>query len=212
LLKELSFFVDISITRLYLMKTIVLNCLLGFKLLLLIGFLLVGCEGPQGPEGPEGPTGATGPQGVSGATGSSGAVGPVGPTGAQGPAGTANVIYSPWTSVNFVERTTPYRAFVGTMTAPQITQAVLDRADIRMYWQENGRVIPLPYAEVANGTNYTVHQRFYVGRVEVLASYAIGTQQMRYVIIPGGVSTGGRKATIDWNDYSQVKALLNLPD
>ncbi|KAB7731014.1 collagen-like protein [Rudanella paleaurantiibacter] len=198
------------------MKTTIFNSLAGFVLFVLLGGLLVGCEGPQGPEGPAGPAGPTGPQGVSGVAGATGLAGPAGPTGPagpagpQGPVGTANVIYSPWVSVNFSGSAAPFTA---NINAPQITQTVLDRADIRVYWQENGRVIPLPYAEVVGNVTYTVHQRFFVGRIELRASYPINaTQQMRYVIIPGGVSTGGRLASIDWTDYARVKAALNLPD
>lgn len=196
------------------MKTICMHWLIGIKLLVVAGLLLAGCEGKEGPQGPAGPIGATGPQGVSGVTGATGATGPAGPagpagpTGAQGVPGSANVIYSPWIAVSFTGSGTLY---TGNITATPITQTVLDRADIRVYWSESGRVLTLPYAEVIGGTTYTVHQRFYVGRIELRASYAITTQQMRYVIIPGGVATG-RMASIDWNDYNQVKAALNLPD
>ncbi len=196
------------------MKTICMHWLVGIKLVAVAGLLLAGCEGKEGPGGPAGPIGVTGPQGVSGITGATGPVGPTGPagpagpTGAQGVPGSANVIYSPWISVSFTGSGSSY---TGNITATPITQAVLDRADIRVYWSESGRVLTLPYAEVIGSTTYTVHQRFYVGRIELRASYALGTQQMRYVIIPGGVPTG-RLASINWNDYNEVKAALNLPD
>lgn len=164
---------------------------------MLIALLFVtACEGPEGPAGPAGPQGT------------SGAVGATGPTGPQGVPGTANVIYSPWVAVSFAGSGTSY---VSNITAPQLTQTVLDRADIRVYWSESGRVLSLPYAEVVGGTTYTVHQRLYVGRIELKASYALSSQQMRYVIIPGGAATG-RLATINWKDYNEVKVALNLPD
>ena len=150
----------------------------------------------------EGPTGAVGP---TGATGSTGATGTTGPTGATG---TANVIYSDWISTSFTGSGTSY---IGNITAPKITQEVLDKADIRVYWSENGRVLSLPYAETVGSTTYTVHQRFYVGRIELKSSYSLNPQLFRYVIIPGGVA-GGRKAVIDLNDYATVKAYYNLPD
>lgn len=191
------------------MKTNAFYGILSLLLLVAWGTLFVGCEGPQGPEGPAGPAGPTGPQGVSGVAGATGPQGASGVAGPQGPAGTANVIYSPWAPVNFTGSGTLY---VGTITAPQLTQTILDRGDIRVYWQESGRVITLPYSEVIGGTTYTVHQRLYVGRIELRASYPLGSQQMRYVLIPGGVPTGGRLATINWDDYNEVKQVLNLPD
>lgn len=159
--------------------------------MLLTGLMLNACKGPQGDPGPAGPTGATG------------AAGP------KGDIGTANVIYSNWINVTFTGSGTTY---TGTITAPQITQTVLDKADIRVYWNESGRVLSLPYAQVLGGTTYSVHQRFYVGKIELIASYAISTQQMRYVIIPGGVLAGGKRASVDLDDYEQVKRYFNLPD
>lgn len=123
-----------------------------------------------------------------------------------GPAGTANVQYSAWTSVAFSGSGTSY---VGTLTAPPITQEVLDKADIRVYWKEGSRVLALPYAQVISGTTYTIHQRFYVGRIELVASYSLGAQEMRYVIIPGGATV---RSGLDLDDYDAVKKAFNLPD
>ncbi|GAB3569761.1 hypothetical protein GCM10027578_24800 [Spirosoma luteolum] len=157
---------------------------------------LPGCQPKAGDPGPKGDTGATG------------AAGPAGPQGPAGPVGTANVIYSPWITTSFSGSGTSY---VGTITAPRITQEVLDKADIRVYWSESGRVLTLPYAETLGSTTYTVHQRIYVGRIELRASYALSNQQMRYVIIPGGVASG-RVGALDLNDYQAVKKAFNLPD
>ena len=150
-------------------------------------------------------------KGKDGDVGPQGATGPKGDTGAQGPKGdpgTANVIYSPWIAVNFTGSGTSY---TGSITAAGITQAVLDKADIRVYWNEGGRVLSLPYSQVLGGVTYSVHQRFYVGRIDLIASYAISSQQMRYVIIPGAVPTG-RQAAVDRSDYEAVKAYYHIPD
>ncbi|MBO0935913.1 collagen-like protein [Fibrella sp. HMF5335] len=154
--------------------------------------------------------GEVGPQGATGATGPAGPKGDPGAAGPKGDPGTANVIYSAWIDVAFTGSGTTY---TGNITAPKITQDVLDKADIRVYWSESSRVITLPYAEVVGTTAYTVHQRFYVGRVELKASYALSTQKMRYVIIPGSVASGrvGNDG-IDRNDYAAVKAYYHLPD
>jgi len=146
-------------------------------------------------------------------SGKDGAVGPQGEIGLQGPKGdpgSANVIYSPWITTTFTGSGTLY---TGNITAPKITQEMLDKADIRMYWNEGGRVLSLPYAEVFGTTAYTVHQRIYVGRIELRASYALTTQQFRYVIIPGGVPSGrAASAGVDRSDYQAVKAYYGIPD
>lgn len=131
-----------------------------------------------------------------------------GPEGPQGKPGNANVIYSKWISTTFTGSGSLY---VGTVTAPEITQGVLDSADVRVYWNEGGRILSLPYAEVFGSTTFTVHQRIYVGKIELRASYALTTQQFRYVIIPGNVKAG-RKGAVDYNNYAEVKRLYNLPD
>ncbi|GAB4019806.1 hypothetical protein GCM10028808_58780 [Spirosoma migulaei] len=164
------------------------------------------CQPKAGDPGPKGDTGATG---APGAPGAAGPAGPTGATGATGATGTANVQYSPWISTTFTGSGSSY---TGNITATPITQEVLDKADIRVYWSEGGRVLSLPYAETIGSTTYTVHQRIYVGRVELKASYALGTQQFRYVIIPGAVAVGGRKAAIDYSDYTAVKKAFNIPD
>lgn len=124
--------------------------------------------------------------------------------------GAASVIYSPWISTTFTGSSTLY---TGSVTAPKITQDVLDKADIRVYWNEGGRVLSLPYAEVFGSATYTVHQRIYVGRIELRASYALTTQSFRYVIITGGVSSGRTASDgIDRSDYQAVKVYYNIPD
>ncbi|WP_461131796.1 collagen-like protein [Spirosoma aerophilum] len=150
--------------------------------------------------------GDPGPKGDTGATGATGATGPAGPA---GPTGTANVQYSPWISTTFTGSGTLY---TGNITATPITQTVLDRADVRVYWNEGGRILSLPYAETLGSTTYTVHQRIYVGRIELRASYALTTQQFRYVIIPGSVSVSGRVAAVDLSNYAAVKEAFNIPD
>lgn len=171
--------------------------------LVVVSFCFQQCQPKAGEPGPKGDTGATGAAGPTGATGATGVTGP------QGATGTADVQYSPWISTSFSGSGTLY---TGTITATPITQAVLDKADVRVYWNESGRVLSLPYAETFGTTTYTVHQRIYVGRIELRASYALTTQQFRYVIIPGAVSVGGRLAAIDYTDYEAVRKAFNIPD
>lgn len=161
---------------------------------ILIAFMLMinACSGSEGEVGPKGDTGVNG---------ETGAAGPKGDTGA------ANVIYSGWISTPFSGSGTTY---TGSITVPKLTQDMLDKADIRVYWSETGRVLTLPYAQLIGGTSYTVHQRFYVGRIDLISSYSLSTQQFRYVIIPGGVTA--RKKSLSQMSYEEVKALYNIPD
>ncbi|CCH01458.1 hypothetical protein FAES_3451 [Fibrella aestuarina BUZ 2] len=175
-------------TTLFLFRTALL-------LTLALSCLLTACQ--------KGGGGDVGPQGVAGPKGDTGAQGP------KGDPGTANVLYSPWIAVTFAGGGSTY---TGTVTAPAITQDVLDKADIRVYWNENGRILSLPYAQLIGGVTYSMHQRFYVGRIELVASYPLSAQQIRYVIIPGTVPIGGRKAAADLTTYQAVKAYYHLPD
>lgn len=138
---------------------------------------------------------------LNGCSGSDGEVGPKGDT------GTANVIYSGWISTPFSGSGSTYTA---SLSVPKLTQEMLDKADIRVYWSEGGRVLTLPYAQTLSGTSYTVHQRFYLGRIDFVANYSISTQSFRYVIIPGGESA--RKKSLSQMSYEEVKSLYNMPD
>ncbi|MBD2702969.1 collagen-like protein [Spirosoma sp. BT702] len=129
--------------------------------------------------------------------------------GEPGPAGTANVQYSDWITVNF---TSSINAYTASLTAAPITQDVLDKADIRIYWKNGDYIVGLPYAQNISGTVYTLHQRIFVGKIELTASYSLTAQQFRYVVIPGGAPIGGRKTALDPSDYEAVRKAYNIPD
>ena len=143
------------------------------------------CQPQDGEVGPQGEQGATGAQGPA------------------GPAGTANVQYSPWVTVTFTGSPN-----TGNLTAAAITQDILDKGDVRVYTKAGNSVVSLPYANAGA----TIHGRYYVGKIEFIASYSFSSLPIRYVIIPGGTSMSGRKAAIDYTDYEAVKRAYNLPD
>jgi len=160
---------------------------LGTITLILSLFSLIGCSSSDGEVGPKGETGAAGP---------------------KGDPGSANVIYSEWISATFSGSGATYTT---SIAAPKLTQEMLDKADIRVYWSESGRVISLPYAQVLSGISYTVHQRLYVGLIELIASYSIsGAKSFRYIIIPGGVTA--RQKPLSETTYEELKTLYNIPD
>jgi hypothetical protein len=154
----------------------------------------------------KGDDGAIGPAGANGANGSTGPAGPAGAT------GTANVIYSAWTMVTFTGSSTSWSA---TLTAPGITQAILDQGAVLVYLKTGTQVYPMNYSGSGGFINYYVT----VGQIVFAASFN-GTYQYRYVIIPGGVS-GSRVANgssaftleeLKAMPYERVKALYNIQD
>jgi hypothetical protein len=154
-------------------------------------------KGDVGPIGPAGPTGATGATGASGATGATGAT------------GTANVSYSDWVNVTFTGSGTSY---IANVAAPKLTQDILDKGDVHIYWKIGTSIYYIPYAQVIGTTTYTIFQILTVGNIKLTSSYAIASgTAIRYVIIPGGIA-GGRKANVNYSDYEEVKKYYNLPD
>ncbi len=189
-----------------------------FSLLALaITFLAVSCtkEGPEGPagaQGAQGPTGAQGPVGPTGPTGPTGPAGPTGPVGPQGPAGTANVIYSSWAAVStftIIDTTLPDFVSVKRWIrpAPSLTQAIVDNGIVLSYCRVpiggvsvNGPNL-LPYIFPFGSSIFLLNQIpvaskiiYYTADMTTGVGWTPnGILEIRYVLIPGGVS-GGRSA------------------
>ncbi len=179
---------------------------LSFAVVMAMFILLDACKGEKGDIGPVGPMGTNGANGNNGATG---ATGVTGATGATGATGTANVSYSDWVNVTFVGSGTSY---IANVTAPKLTQDILDKGDVHIYWKIGSSVYYIPYAQTIGTTTYTIFQVLTVGNIRLTASYSgITGTQIRYVIIPGGIA-GGRRAAVDYSDYDAVKKYYNLPN
>ncbi|HTN06410.1 collagen-like protein [Agriterribacter sp.] len=157
--------------------------------------LMLSCT-KEGPEGPQGTTGTPGPAGPQG---------PQGTTGAPGPAGTANVIYSNWLSFQQLQRDTIVDATnfkVNHLPAPDLTQNIIDRGVILVYWRYLTTVFQLPYtSDAGTGTgpdktstiSYIPNPNvIYITRYthDNTASIGFGSIQFRYVLIPGGTAAG----------------------
>lgn len=168
-------------------------------------FFVVSCskEGPVGPDG---------------------AVGPAGPAGPIGPTGIANVKYSDWLNVSF-EYSSANDIWIGDIDAPELVDSILDRGEMKVYWNNGSDstgdkfVVALPTYDVFIGV--TINPYFSDMTITLAASDDVSSyvengrkySQYRYVLIPGGVKTGGRYATVvDWNNYSEVKKYLGLKD
>lgn len=217
-------------------------------LLLAISFILISCtkEGPEGPvgpigaQGPSGNTGTTGPAGPIGTTGPIGPAGPTGPQGPQGPTGTANVIYSAWiTDASAALWADTTILFYGSLirrrniTAPGITQAILDQGIVLSYVRSGGTVYALPFLFAFGGGTVGVAGQPAVGRlIYILYNPLTGGAppggllfsglDIRYVIIPGGVlggraanqgvgGTGYTEAELKAMPYEKICRLFNIP-
>ncbi|KAA9037177.1 collagen-like protein [Ginsengibacter hankyongi] len=170
----------------------------------------------------------TGPTGPAGATGAQGPAGPTGSTGATGAPGTANVIYSPWLNVKFVGADST--GWLGQISAPKLVDSIINRGDIKVFLNAGSDsandqlIFPLPITDIAF-TGAIINPYYQSQLINLLSTADVSSDslrgyhyfQYRYILIPGGttalpVSVGGTKKTINWNDYSQVKAYLGLKD
>jgi hypothetical protein len=180
-----------------------LNLLLP-ALLISVSLLFTYCskDGDAGPQGPAGPAGPAGP---------------TGPTGPQGPAGTANVIYSNWTDTvtYFLTSATTTDTIIGTLLAPKLTADILNKGEIKVYANLNTTadplIVPLPlHGGAFLGPNGFIDVVFSTGEINIISNRNIDGLPLRYILIPGGAPA--RMATIDWNNYEEVKKYLGLKD
>ena len=181
--------------------------------LVLITFIFTQCQ--KGDVGPAGPAGPTGPAGATGSTGP------------KGDTGTANVIYSPWLDVAYTAETDPNTGdtldFIAHITASKLTQAILDKGEMKVYmnWgsQTTPDVAPLPILD-AFFTGVIINPEFLVQKIDLYSNANFSTitssgqkyLQYRYILIPGSVAGRLSKPPVDWNNYNAVKAYLGLTD
>jgi hypothetical protein len=149
--------------------------------------------------------------------------GDTGPTGTPGEDGTANVIYSDWLSFQVPSRDSTIDGTfqkVNHLTVPKLTDEILNKGAVQVYFRYGSTVTPLPYTSNAGSKTNTIHFIPKAGTL-VIARYthdntaSVGlptTLQFRYILIPGGVQTSGSAAKLDMGNYEAVKAALNLHD
>jgi len=112
---------------------------------------------------------------------------------------------------------------VNHLPAPRLTQNIIDRGVVIVYWRYLNTVVQLPYTSDAGsgvGPAKTSTINFvpkpgviYITRYthDNSASVGFGTIQFRYVLIPGGVEASAL-ANVDINNYDAVKSALQLTD
>jgi hypothetical protein len=169
-------------------------------------FLFTSCgkDGAVGPQGPQGATGATGATGVTGATGNANVTSTTIDVAAtdwrlQGPAGNG------WYDTR--------------LTVPSITQAVVDRGLVLVYWNIwPGMYISLPtlqsppnFSDSRQLTPYhylggVLIEEVYVDRTRTVRP---GAHKFKVVVIPAGLR---KIPKVDWNNYAEVAKTFHLPD
>ncbi|HEY4154639.1 MAG TPA: hypothetical protein VGM24_04410 [Puia sp.] len=142
--------------------------------------------------------------------------GDTGPAGPAGPAGPDSVVYSAW-----IPLSPTYNAddtlFEQTISAPSITQAILDSGVILSYvnFGSTGSYDVVPVSAV----NYLIQEDFSVGSISLLIppSYDLSGLPYRYVTIPGSKIEGNRSTgavkgitiqELKTMPYAKVQALL----
>ena len=181
-------------------------------ILLLFSFpLLVGCEGPQGPQGPEGPEG------------------PVGPAGEKG---TANVVYSSWIDVTW-DGGGAYGRYMN-ISESRVTEDFLNTGAIQMYLKfenSNGSFItPLSFidgnhelhcfaalsSDPQQPSNGIILQLDHVAGqpIEQNAIDYFADQEVRYVLIPGGVAAKSMMSIEEIKEmpYHMIKKHFGIRD
>lgn len=108
--------------------------------------------------------------------------GPAGPQGAQGNSGIDNIIHSDWSSLTFAG-SGPYSAI---WDVPAITQQVLDKGTVMVFFKSGSFVVPLP-ATFASTYIYLVLDP---GHIRIGSNVNLGIYQFRYlIIVPGGTES-----------------------
>jgi hypothetical protein len=138
-----------------------------------------------------------------------------GDTGPKGDTGVANAVYSAWKTVTFQGAilNTGDTVGTGTITAPEITKDVLDKATIHVYANLGTAAAPnivaIPLFDIYLGLYISVD--YEVGKINLISN-TDASAPYRYIIIKGSIPAGGRMATVNWSNYEEVKTYLNLKD
>ena len=166
-------------------------------LFLVVALFILSCS-KDGEAGPAGPAGANGINGTNGTNGNANVIGTI----------TFSAPPSSWTgSLGNTVWTT-------TLLVPQITQAVVDRGTVSVFYQSGSVWMALPNSNPQN--HYFSNFGFVLGSVSVYLvaepgyTITLGTTIFRVVVI----SPSNRMANpnTDWNNYDEVKKALKLAD
>jgi hypothetical protein len=153
-----------------------------------------------------------------------------GDTGPQGPTGNANVIYSQWQMTNpWVASTsstgTGKSTFYFDLAAPAVTQSVVDSGTVLVYAKfvsdpdgaDVVKQLPSIYYNFGSATTqYRFQPGFMLNKVRVICDVIpsgspSASNQVRYIIIPGGTAATLKMAAQDMS-YKTVCARYHIPE
>lgn len=143
-------------------------------------------------------------------TGPKGDTGAIGP---QGPAGNANVKTTIVSNQTWVYSAP---AYIATMSAPNITQEIVDKGAVLVYLENAGTYIQLPITLYNNGYQTLVDFEHYLGTVRVswadsdLTQPVAPTSNIKFKIVT--IASSGMIKNVNTADYNEVKTALKLQD
>ncbi len=200
------------------------------SLLFVIALFFIACskEGPAGPagsQGPAGPQGPTGPQGPKGDTGTANVI----------YSGWLDVAYLPDKDTTRDQNGNIVRVdtigYFANINAPRLTNTILSTGEMKVYVNfgtpTQPAVVPLPHLFNLTLSGlpfvFTITPTFLTQRIFLYSdAFDASTEidprqnnqkvwQYRYILIPCGTPSG-RYAKINWDNYDEVKAYLDLKD
>ncbi len=183
-------------------------------MMLLLAGALVSFAACKGDDGAPGPAGVAGPKGDTGTTG---ATGPTGPEGPAGPTGNANVtvVNKTIAATDWVAASNPLVKYVD-LTVPEITQSIVDNGFVMAYQAfpfSGGSTVwsalPAYFADQDQGFHFwTRAGQFRLHSTKNSGTPATPATTIRIVI----ASADGmmRYPDLDWTNYEEVKAVLDL--
>jgi hypothetical protein len=133
--------------------------------------------------------------------------------GTNGAKGSANVIYSSWENITF--KGSVANGYTASITAPKITQEIIDRGTILCYFKYVNESFALPFTG-SDGVSSLLYYNFSysIGLINFRTNFIERTYPVRYIIIPGGASATGKMAQPDYKkmSYKEVCQSLHIPE
>ena len=146
--------------------------------------------------------------------GATGPKGPAGATGTPGTNGTANISTTTLNVTSWIWNATLFES-TATFTVTALTQNVIDKGAIMVYWTPAGMSEPLPYTHVLSPSlSKIVNFSFDVNAIVISQSNSDESNPnplpttYRLVVIPPAM----KKPNVNMNDYNAVKAAYKLTD
>jgi hypothetical protein len=177
---------------------------LGFAILAMIS--LVSCTKP-GPEGPQGPAGTNGTNGAAGTNGTNGIDGNANVIGSN------TIVVNNWVSIS---DDGTYFTYNSTLTWASITQAIVDKGVVLVYFQDGLGWRALPYTATGQQGSITVGYKITVGTVTLICegystlgspgAAALNGDTYRIVAIPASVAAAN--PNVNWGNYEEVMKIL----